>query len=157
MNDTTRQTRHYRRPDAYTLPSGMTIPEGRDLPLYLLVAHWALIQGRPVTVRDISEAFHIINRRASDIMLYLRRLPDSVLTCRFVRVNPGGAPRRGAIMVTSVYGLPAPAAPQKADTPRRPPARKSAAVQDLRTWMVSRRPGEAAPASLLTHTTGEKH
>ncbi|EBS1713836.1 CaiF/GrlA family transcriptional regulator [Salmonella enterica subsp. enterica serovar Vitkin] len=154
MNET---TRHHRHAGPYTLPSGMSIPEGQDLPLYLLVAHWALVQGRPVTVRDISEAFHIINRRASDIMLYLRRLPDSVLTCRSVRVYPDGALRRSAVLVTSVSGLPAPDAPQKNNTPQRPPARKSTAIRDLRTWMVSRRPGEATPASLLTHTTGEKH
>ncbi|ECA1912767.1 CaiF/GrlA family transcriptional regulator, partial [Salmonella enterica subsp. enterica serovar Vitkin] len=126
MNET---TRHHRHAGPYTLPSGMSIPEGQDLPLYLLVAHWALVQGRPVTVRDISEAFHIINRRASDIMLYLRRLPDSVLTCRSVRVYPDGALRRSAVLVTSVSGLPAPDAPQKNNTPQRPPARKSTAIR----------------------------
>lgn len=154
MNET---TRHHRHAGPYTLPSGMSIPEGQDLPLYLLVAHWALVQGRPVTVRDISEAFHIINRRASDIMLYLRRLPDSVLTCRSVRVYPDGALRRSAVLVTSVSGLPAPVEPKNTGSGTPPATRKSKPVTDLRSWMVSRRPGETTPASLLASGTGEKH
>ncbi|EDQ9668195.1 TPA: CaiF/GrlA family transcriptional regulator [Salmonella enterica] len=86
----------------YTLPSGISVPYGEDIPLYLLVARWAVIQNRPLTSRDISEVFHIINRRASGIMLYISRLPDSVLTCRLLWLHADGKPRRRAVRVTAV-------------------------------------------------------
>ncbi|ECK7221276.1 CaiF/GrlA family transcriptional regulator, partial [Salmonella enterica subsp. enterica] len=108
MKETSLPARHHRHPGPYTLPSGMSVPDGEDTPLYLLVARWAVIQNRPLTSRDISEAFHIINRRASDIMLYISRLPDSVLTSHLLWLHPDGESRRRAIRVTAVYGRPAP-------------------------------------------------
>lgn len=157
MKETSLPARHHRHPGPYTLPSGMSVPDGEDTPLYLLVARWAVIQNRPLTSRDISEAFHIINRRASDIMLYISRLPDSVLTSHLLWLHPDGESRRRAIRVTAVYGRPAPVEPKNTGSGIPPATRKSKPVTDLRNWMVSRRPGETTPASLLASGTGEKH
>ncbi|SUJ13869.1 Uncharacterised protein [Salmonella enterica subsp. salamae] len=154
MNET---TRHHRHAGPYTLPSGMSIPEGQDLPLYLLVAHWPWFRA----ARSLSgiSARRFISLTGAPVTSCFTsggyRTPS--LTCRSVRVYPDGALRRSAVLVTSVSGLPAPDAPQKNNTPQRPPARKSTAIRDLRSWMVSRRPGETTPASLPGLRHGEKH
>jgi hypothetical protein len=42
-----------------------------DLPLYVLIACWALLKRTPVTVRDVRLAFDISLRRASDLLEYM--------------------------------------------------------------------------------------
>ncbi|WP_019209991.1 CaiF/GrlA family transcriptional regulator [Yersinia massiliensis] len=40
-------------------------------PLYFIVAHWALLEDKPVGRDEISAAFHITLRQASDILHYI--------------------------------------------------------------------------------------
>ncbi|EKD9160208.1 CaiF/GrlA family transcriptional regulator, partial [Salmonella enterica] len=61
----------------------------RDLPLYMLVAWWVYRQTVPVSVRDVSEAFHISARRAGDLLLYLMNSVSHV-QCTRGRTPDGG-------------------------------------------------------------------
>lgn len=60
------QTNH----DACFIPEGVR-QYGRE-PLYIIVAHWCLLQQDWVQRNQISEAFHITARRASYLIAYLR-------------------------------------------------------------------------------------
>ncbi|EJX2345176.1 CaiF/GrlA family transcriptional regulator, partial [Salmonella enterica] len=61
----------------------------RDLPLYMLVAWWVYRQTVPVSVRDVSEAFHISARRAGDLLLYLMNSVSHVQCTRTAGWSPG--------------------------------------------------------------------
>ncbi|EPM1934591.1 hypothetical protein ACTL4F_004580, partial [Salmonella enterica] len=101
-----------------------------------------------VSVRDVSEAFHISARRAGDLLLYLMNSVSHVQCTRVWQAIPGGG-RRRVWTVLRIGDLP-PRKPVVAPVPERksPPARRRApspAIRDLRAWMVSRRPGETVP------------
>ncbi|EMW3789178.1 CaiF/GrlA family transcriptional regulator [Salmonella enterica] len=66
------QTNH----DACYIPECVRQHNGE--PLYILVAHWCLLQQNWVQRSQISEAFHITARRASYLMSYLRNKASRV-------------------------------------------------------------------------------
>ncbi|EHE7040834.1 CaiF/GrlA family transcriptional regulator, partial [Salmonella enterica subsp. enterica serovar Newport] len=71
------QTNH----DACFIPECVRQYNGE--PLYILVAHWCLLQQNWVQRNQISEAFHITARRASYLMSYLRNKASRVVcVCR---------------------------------------------------------------------------
>ncbi|SUF49786.1 Protein of uncharacterised function (DUF1401) [Salmonella enterica] len=114
----------------------------------MLVAWWVYRQTVPVSVRDVSEAFHISARRAGDLLLYLMNSVSHVQCTRVWQAIPGGGRRR----VWSVLAHRRPAAPQTgpgprpgAEIPAGPPPGAVTGIRDLRAWMVSRRPGEPVP------------
>ncbi|EAX8010970.1 CaiF/GrlA family transcriptional regulator [Salmonella enterica] len=136
------------RPGPHCIPDILQDVPYRDLPLYMLVAWWVYRQEVPVSVRDVSEAFHISARRAGDLLLYLMNSVSHVQCTRIWQAIPGGG-RRRMWTVLRIGDLP-PRKPVTAPVPVRksPPARcrvPSQAIRDLRAWMVSRRPGEPAP------------
>ncbi|MII35713.1 CaiF/GrlA family transcriptional regulator [Salmonella enterica subsp. enterica] len=57
----------HRPPGPHRIPDILQDAPYRDLPLYMLVAWWVYRQTVPVSVRDVSEAFHISARRAGDL------------------------------------------------------------------------------------------
>ncbi|ELT1384845.1 CaiF/GrlA family transcriptional regulator [Salmonella enterica] len=137
-----------RQPDAHTVPDILQEAPYRDLPLHMLVAWWVYRQASPVSVREVSEAFHISARRAGDLLLYLMNSVSHVQCTRVWQAIPGGG-RRRVWTVLRIGDLPA-RRPVTAPVPVRksPPARRRApspAIRDLRAWMVSRRPGETLP------------
>ncbi|EFA3393822.1 CaiF/GrlA family transcriptional regulator [Salmonella enterica] len=152
MNAETRNNptacRFFRQPAPFHVPDILQDASYRDLPLYMLVAWWVYRQEVPVSVRDVSEAFHISARRAGDLLLYLMNSVRHVQCTRVWQVIPGGG-RRRVWTVLRIGDLP-PRKPVTAPVPARksPPARRRApspAIRDLRAWMVSRRPGETVP------------
>ncbi|EBW7152293.1 CaiF/GrlA family transcriptional regulator [Citrobacter braakii] len=67
--------------DACFIPESVRQYAGE--PLYILVAHWCLLQQDWVQRNQISEAFHITARRASYLMAYLRNKASRVVCeCR---------------------------------------------------------------------------
>ncbi|EAS3431041.1 CaiF/GrlA family transcriptional regulator [Salmonella enterica] len=137
-----------RQPDAHVVPDILQEAPYRNLPLHMLVAWWVYRQTSPVSVREVSEAFHISARRAGDLLLYLMNSVSHVQCTRVWQAIPGGG-RRRVWTVLRIGDLP-PRRPVTAPVPVRksPPARRRApspAIRDLRAWMVSRRPGETLP------------
>ncbi|EBF0138801.1 CaiF/GrlA family transcriptional regulator [Salmonella enterica] len=137
-----------RPPGPHRIPDILQDTPYRDLPLYMLVAWWMYRQTVPVSVREVSEAFHISDRRAGDLLLYLMNSVSHVQCTRVWQAIPGGG-RRRVWTVLRIGDLP-PRRPVTAPVPVRksPPARRRAPsqdIRDLRAWMVSRRPGEAVP------------
>ncbi|ECX0640216.1 CaiF/GrlA family transcriptional regulator [Salmonella enterica subsp. enterica serovar Newport] len=77
-------------------------------PLYILVAHWCLLQQNWVQRSQISEAFHITARRASYLMSYLRNKTSRVVcVCRHQTLS--NKARRYEIFVVRVLENPEPA------------------------------------------------
>ncbi|HDC2548475.1 TPA: CaiF/GrlA family transcriptional regulator, partial [Salmonella enterica] len=71
------QTNH----DACFIPESVRRYAGE--PLYIIVAHWCLLQQDWVQRNQISEAFHITARRASYLIAYLRSKTSRVVSvCR---------------------------------------------------------------------------
>lgn len=139
----------HRPPDPHRVPDILRGEPYRDLPLYMLVAWWVHRQDAPVSVRDVSEAFHISARRAGDLLLYLMNTVSHVQCTRVWQAVPGGG-RRRMWTVHCIGDQP----PRKSGAVASVPAKNTApshrripspAIRDLRAWMVSRRPGERAP------------
>ncbi|EAQ4303822.1 hypothetical protein BW005_25715, partial [Salmonella enterica subsp. enterica serovar Poona] len=84
----------HRPPGPHRIPDILQDAPYRDLPLYMLVAWWVYRQTVPVSVRDVSEAFHISARRAGDLLLYLMNSVSHVQCTRVWQAIPGGGRRR---------------------------------------------------------------
>ncbi|EAQ9985251.1 TPA: CaiF/GrlA family transcriptional regulator, partial [Salmonella enterica] len=85
-------------------------------PLYILVAHWCLLQQNWVQRSQISEAFHITARRASYLMSYLRNKASRVVcVCR--RQTLSNKAQRYEIFVVRVLENPEPARRERTVTP----------------------------------------
>ncbi|EKN4959869.1 CaiF/GrlA family transcriptional regulator, partial [Salmonella enterica] len=85
-------------------------------PLYILVAHWCLLQQNWVQRSQISEAFHITARRASYLMSYLRNKASRVVcVCR--RQTLSNKAQRCEIFVVRVLENPEPAGRERTVTP----------------------------------------
>ncbi|ELS1936339.1 CaiF/GrlA family transcriptional regulator, partial [Salmonella enterica] len=96
------QTNH----DACFIPECVRQYNGE--PLYILVAHWCLLQQDWVQRSQISEAFHITARRASYLMSYLRNKASRVVcVCR--RQTLSNKVQRYEIFVVRVLENPEPA------------------------------------------------
>ncbi len=71
------QTNH----DACFIP--VSVRQYAGEPLYIIVAHWCLLQQNWVQRNQIAEAFHITARRASYLIAYLRSKTSRVVSiCR---------------------------------------------------------------------------
>ncbi|RLR21914.1 CaiF/GrlA family transcriptional regulator [Salmonella enterica subsp. diarizonae serovar 48:i:z] len=104
------QTNH----DACYIPECVRQHNGE--PLYILVAHWCLLQQNWVQRSQISEAFHITARRASYLMSYLRNKASRVVcVCR--RQTLSNKAQRYEIFVVRVLENPAPARRERTVTP----------------------------------------
>ncbi|EMX4238467.1 CaiF/GrlA family transcriptional regulator, partial [Salmonella enterica] len=85
-------------------------------PLYILVAHWCLLQQNWVQRSQISEAFHITARRASYLMSYLRNKASRVVcVCRSQTLS--NKAQRYEIFVVRVLENPEPARRERTVTP----------------------------------------
>ncbi|ECI4530653.1 CaiF/GrlA family transcriptional regulator, partial [Salmonella enterica subsp. diarizonae] len=104
------QTNH----DACYIPECVRQYNGE--PLYILVAHWCLLQQDWVQRSQISEAFHITARRASYLMSYLRNKASRVVcVCR--RQTLSNKAQRCEIFVVRVLENPEPARRERTVTP----------------------------------------
>ncbi|EJA5054738.1 CaiF/GrlA family transcriptional regulator [Salmonella enterica] len=104
------QTNH----DACYIPECVRQHNGE--PLYILVAHWCLLQQNWVQRSQISEAFHITARRASYLMSYLRNKASRVVcVCRRQRLS--NKAQRYEIFVVRVLENPEPARRERTVTP----------------------------------------
>ncbi|HAV0157992.1 TPA: CaiF/GrlA family transcriptional regulator [Salmonella enterica] len=90
--------------DACFIPESVRQYAGE--PLYILVAHWCLLQQDWVQRNQISEAFHITARRASYLIAYLRNKTSRVAClCRHQTLTTNKA-RRYEIFVIRVLDAP---------------------------------------------------
>ncbi|HGY4580025.1 TPA: CaiF/GrlA family transcriptional regulator [Klebsiella variicola] len=74
--------KYYRRSyklHPYRVPEEIKGTPYEDLPLYIMIARWALQRGGVVTVRDIRLNFNISIRRASDLLEYLAEQGSKVV------------------------------------------------------------------------------
>lgn len=148
---------HYktRKHYSFDLPTELNdVPAG--LPLYLLVALWALRQNRPVSVRDVRGAFKISLRRASDILEYIAEQGERNVkaTCFLRPLRQGDRRMRREWHVTAVSGVsnltgsrstsPATISPRVI---RKIHIRDS--MQELRQWFLLRSSGNVVPDELL--------
>lgn len=109
------QTNH----DASYIPENVRQYAGE--PLYIIVAHWCLLQQDWVHRNQISEAFRITARRASYLMAYLRNKTSRVVSVSRHQTLPNKA-RRYEIFVIRVLEKSPPAGH---DSERKPlPARR---------------------------------
>ncbi|EMD4185674.1 CaiF/GrlA family transcriptional regulator [Salmonella enterica] len=105
------QTNH----DACFIPECVRQYNGE--PLYILVAHWCLLQQNWVQRSQISEAFHITARRASYLMSYLRNKASRVVcVCRHQTLS--NKAQRCEIFVVRVLENPEPARRERTVTPQ---------------------------------------
>ena len=139
------------RPQPFYTPNSLRTPQYQGLPLHMLVAWWVLQQKAPVTVRDVSETFHITPRRASDTLLYLNYIDNVQCTRNWQNMPHGG--RKRVWTVSAIGDRPRTSfcqesADHRAVKKNTPPARRRPlpqALRELRTWMVTRRQGETVP------------
>ncbi|WP_079900079.1 CaiF/GrlA family transcriptional regulator [Salmonella enterica] len=104
------QTNH----DACFIPENVRQYAGE--PLYIIVAHWCLLQQNWVQRNQISEAFHITARRASYLIAYLRSKTSRVVSvCRY-QTLPNKA-QRYEIYVVRVLENTAPVLRERTVTP----------------------------------------
>ncbi|ECI0839859.1 CaiF/GrlA family transcriptional regulator [Salmonella enterica] len=104
------QTNH----DACFIPECVRQYNGE--PLYILVAHWCLLQQNWVQRSQISEAFRITPRRASYLISYLRNKASRVVcVCR--RQTLSNKAQRCEIFVVRVLENPEPARRERTVTP----------------------------------------
>ncbi len=95
------QTNH----DACFIP--VSVRQYAGEPLYIIVAHWCLLQQNWVQRNQIAEAFHITARRASYLIAYLRSKTSRVVSICRHQTLPNKA-RRYEIYVIRVLDSPTP-------------------------------------------------
>ncbi|EHX7008900.1 TPA: CaiF/GrlA family transcriptional regulator [Salmonella enterica] len=102
--------------DACFIPESVRQYAGE--PLYIIVAHWCLLQQNWVQRNQISEAFHITPSRASYLISYLRSKASRVsCVCRHQTLS--NKARRYEIYVIRVHD--SPAASTRLERPTPPP------------------------------------
>lgn len=137
----------------------------RGAPLYQAVAYWVLLEGRHVTVRNVSEAFCLTTRKARDVLHYITHEAGTAVDADIDERRDPSSPSRGGrgvktVYIRRVYPHLFPQKKQKETQPDRPEKAKTVAsgrkarpgtadehcgIQTLRKWFVSRRPGEPVP------------
>ncbi|ENZ7198177.1 CaiF/GrlA family transcriptional regulator [Klebsiella variicola] len=84
--------RRSRKPQPYRVPEEIKGTPYEDLPLYMIIARWALERGGMVTVRDVRLNFNISIRRASDLLEYLTEQGSKVVKAEcFLLPLPAGS------------------------------------------------------------------
>ncbi|HAT6805034.1 TPA: CaiF/GrlA family transcriptional regulator [Citrobacter freundii] len=94
-----------RKNQPFFLPAGLEDVSHAKLPLYVLVALWALRQNRAVTVSDVRKAFGLSLRRAIDVLEYLTEQGDGKVeaSCSLCPVGQKDRRKRREWRVTAVY------------------------------------------------------
>ena len=129
---TPRQSNH----EGYVLPT--TLDHLPPMPLYLAVAHFGLLTGKPVSREVICQAFHLDTRRALEIMRYLVNGAPRV-TCKCLSLMQG----QGYCLHILAIATPertgdTPAATQTTARPRGSTAEREQAQQQMRQWFLRR-------------------
>lgn len=78
------------------------LPELNEPRLWLAVARWALMLGKPVNRNDISCAFRISPRRAADVMTYLCEDRRDTVTCEKTITRVASGVRVATILITAI-------------------------------------------------------
>ncbi|EGI5934724.1 CaiF/GrlA family transcriptional regulator [Salmonella enterica subsp. enterica serovar Urbana] len=130
--------------------------------LYRAVAYWALFQGRGVTVSEVSEAFGIPHRRASDVLHYIVHNASSAIRSRVSLRRGDGNGLQKVVRVWRVYPQHFPQTDKVATqisglSKKRPSRGGGEEIQRLRTWFLSRRLGESIPQMLSASDVSEQH
>ncbi|HCI6753667.1 TPA: CaiF/GrlA family transcriptional regulator [Klebsiella quasipneumoniae subsp. quasipneumoniae] len=137
-----------RLPLAFTLPEGYTDGRYSGMPLYMIVAFWALHQSRPVTVKDVRINFGISIRRASDLLEYISEKGNKYISAEcFLTLPPGGGRiKRRAWLVSNIKGE---AGMYKIINNKavndNTLSNSSEDIFNVRKWMISRKVGERMP------------
>ncbi|EAM8731796.1 hypothetical protein B0T92_20580 [Salmonella enterica] len=123
--------------------------------LYQAVACWALLKARPVTVGEVSHVFAIPERRACDVLHYITHDAGMKVTAD-TRMVHGPEGRRKAVHVREVdmawlHQGKRVSVPEK----RKKRVDDNRNIQQLRTWFLSRRPGEGVPVGAETASRDE--
>lgn len=146
-----------RKPQPYQIPPELKGTPYLDYPLYIIIAHWALLRGEPVTVRDVRLAFNISLRRASDMLEYLTEQGRKVVHAECFLLPPSGKNKckRRAWIIFSVNGEKArvlkPVPPSKETiTPPSKDISPEAYFSELRRWAASRKAGDRFPEHLTS-------
>ncbi|WP_439070493.1 CaiF/GrlA family transcriptional regulator (plasmid) [Serratia nevei] len=127
-----RQSNYHR----YSLPDGVVVTD--KTPLYQVVALWGWQRQRPFSRDDVAKAFGIDQRRAGDVMSYIRRVRADVVNSRqyYERLECGVRQRMMQILAEpALDGRPyyEPAEGKLSDV------QKGVAVQELRRWFLYRK------------------
>lgn len=148
---------------ADTSPQCVLPEEVRDLsgyPLYLLIAAWGFRMQQVLTSSVVSRVFLITQGQARDALHYIRYEGRQRVSSESVPICDGINPFCKALRILSVEVSEIPEGGWRRTVnmtvanpirPARIPDRTAAqeAQRRLRQWMVSRRPGERVPSSLL--------
>ncbi|EHL42700.1 hypothetical protein SEEM031_11445 [Salmonella enterica subsp. enterica serovar Montevideo str. SARB31] len=122
------QTNH----DACFIP--VSVRQYAGEPLYIIVAHWCLLQQNWVQRNQIAEAFHITARRASYLIAYLRSKTSRVVSICRHQTLPNKA-RRYEIYVIRV--LDSPPRPRAVKRPDRRRYQNAGSVMVTGRWQMN--------------------
>ncbi|HCR2979767.1 TPA: CaiF/GrlA family transcriptional regulator [Serratia marcescens] len=127
-----RQSNH----ESYVLPACLDhLP---PMPLYLAVAHFGLLTGKPLSREVICQAFHIETRRALEIMRYLvNGAPRVTCKCQSLMQGQGYCLRILAIATPEQADGTA-ASPSSPARARGSTAEREQAQQQMRQWFLRR-------------------
>lgn len=129
---TPRQSNH----ESYVLPA--LLDHLPPMPLYLAVAHFGLLTGKPVSREVICRAFHLDTRRALEIMRYLLNGAPRV-TCKCLSLMQGqGYCLRILAIAPPDEAVSATASTQTTARPRGSTAEREQAQQQMRQWFLRR-------------------
>ncbi|EPX7837395.1 CaiF/GrlA family transcriptional regulator [Salmonella enterica subsp. enterica serovar Kentucky] len=106
------QTNH----DACFIP--VSVRQYAGEPLYIIVAHWCLLQQNWVQRNQIAEAFHITARRASYLIAYLRSKTSRVVSICRHQTLPNKARRYEIYVIRFLTVPPRPRVVKKPDRRR---------------------------------------
>ncbi|WP_407578979.1 CaiF/GrlA family transcriptional regulator [Citrobacter koseri] len=144
-----------RKHQSFRLPAELEDMGDAGLPLYVLVAYWGLRQRKPVTVRDVRQAFGLSLRRASDILEYMTEQGSEIVEaeCHLRPLKPGDRRMRREWRVTAVNGERVRFSPYPVNSTSAPVHGRSDPRRDcfleLRRWFTRWRPGRKVPDDLL--------
>ncbi|MDS4039469.1 CaiF/GrlA family transcriptional regulator [Citrobacter amalonaticus] len=153
---------HYsRKPKPYQTPPELQDEKYLNLPLYMLVAYWALLKGIPVTVKDVRLTFNISLRRASDLLEYITEQGAKAVESElFLIPSPrGGKCKCRALRIISINGehvrfhSSTSAINDETNQWVEEEPDSSEYINELRRWVVQRRAGDSIPKQLTN--TGE--
>lgn len=144
-----------RKHQSFRLPAELEDMGDAGLPLYVLVAYWGLRRRKPMTVRDVREAFGLSLRRASDILEYMSEQGSDIVEaeCRLRPLKQGDRRMRREWRVTVVYGERVRFSPETVNRVSAPVHGPDGSGHDclpeLRRWFTRWRPGRKVPDGLL--------
>ncbi|EAA0892429.1 hypothetical protein DK052_15350 [Salmonella enterica subsp. enterica] len=118
------------------------------LALYRVVAGWALLEGRPVTVIDIADTFGLSLRQAGDIMQFLCEEAGEYFQAEKRVVSRPRQGRRNALLVQAIDTDGFARLLQAREKEVLTCLSRRDALRQSRTWFASRRTGECVPEFL---------